>query len=312
MERLVLGLVLLAGTPAAGSPLPLSSIQEVAMDMAPGSFDDQYEGCSLLMEQELPELNRTEFSTNGLYAEAWTRAAEAWRQQQQQQRIPQVPGLRPEHAVALLAYTMEGPLYPAFNAAVREAGRSRHRYLHGFPFKALHFLLSQALSTLRGTGARGRCRRVFRGVRAVRFTAQRGQSVRFGHFTSASLRNSSSFGCDTFFTVQTCCGVPIRDFSLYPAEEEILIPPAEVFQVTNFSRTGHGSLIQLRSQGTNSTYNCELVKEKRCGAAPCSFRGAAPGPHRCGATSAGPPPAPPASSAPWGLLLAALAAAGGP
>ncbi|XP_061336046.1 erythroblast NAD(P)(+)--arginine ADP-ribosyltransferase-like [Pezoporus flaviventris] len=302
MERLVLGLVLLA----AGSPLPLSSsIQEVAMDMAPASFDDRYEGCSHLMERELPELNRTEFGTNGLYAEAWSRAAEAWRQR----RVPRAAGLRPEHAVALLAYTMEGPLYAAFNAAVREAGGSRQRYLHGFPFKALHFLLSQALSTLRGAGDRGRCRRVFRGVRAVRFTARRGQSVRFGHFTSSSLRNGSSFGCDTFFTVHTCCGVPIRDFSSYPAEEEVLIPPSEVFQVTGFSRTGRGSLIQLRSQGANSTYNCELVKEKRCGSAPCSFRAAEPGPHRCGATSAG---APPGSSAAWGLLLAALAAAGRP
>ncbi|KAM9565288.1 erythroblast NAD(P)(+)--arginine ADP-ribosyltransferase-like [Guaruba guarouba] len=305
MERLVLGLVLLAGARAAGGPPAQSSITEVAMDMAPDSFDDQYEGCSHLMERELPALNRTEFSTNGLYAEAWTRAAEAWGQR----RVP--PGLRPEHAVALLAYSAEGPLYAAFNAAVREAGGSRHRYLHGFHFKALHFLLSQALSALRRAGARGRCHRVFRGVRHVRFTARRGQRVRFGHFASTSLRNSSSFGCDSFFVVQTCCGVPIADFSLYPTEEEVLIPPAEVFQVTSFSRTGHGSLIELRSQGTNSTYNCELLKEKRCGTAPCAFSAAEPGPCRCGETSAGRPAAPPGSSAPWGLLLAALAAAGG-
>ncbi|KAM4681954.1 erythroblast NAD(P)(+)--arginine ADP-ribosyltransferase-like [Amazona ochrocephala] len=305
MELLVLGLVLLAGPPAAGSPPALSSMEEVAMDMAPASFDDQYEGCSHLMERELPELNRTEFSTNGLYAEAWTRAAEAWGQR----RVP--PGLRPEHAVALLAYSAEGPLYAAFNAAVREAGGSRRRYLRGFRFKALHFLLSQALSALRRAGPGGRCHRVFRGVRRVRFTARPGQRVRFGHFASSSLRNSSSFGCDSFFVVRTCCGVPISDFSLYPAEEEVLIPPAEVFQVTGSVRTAQGSLIELSSQGTNSTYNCELVKEKRCGTAPCSFRAAEPGPHRCGATSAGPPAALPGSSAPWGLLLAALAAAGG-
>ncbi|NXD73790.1 NARE ribosyltransferase, partial [Eolophus roseicapillus] len=256
MERLVLGLVLLAGTPAAGNPLYPSSIKEVAMDMAPYSFDDQYEGCSHLMEQELPELNRTEFSTNSIYAETWTRAAKLWGQQLMTQR----PGLRLEHEVALLAYTIEGPLYSAFNAAVREAGRSRHRYLHGFDFKVLHFLLSQAVSTLRGAGTHGGCHRAYRSVHDVLFTAQRGQSVRFGHFTSTSLYNSSSFGSDTFYVVETCCGVLIRDFSLYPAEEEILIPPSEVFQVTSFIHTGHSSLIQLRSQGTNSTYNCELVK----------------------------------------------------
>ncbi|NXK73255.1 NARE ribosyltransferase, partial [Amazona guildingii] len=220
--------------------------------------------CSHLMERELPELNRTECSTSGLYAEAWTRAAEAWGQR----RVP--PGLRPEHAVALLAYSAEGPLYAAFNAAVREAGGSRRRYLRGFRFKALHFLLSQALSALRRTGPGDR---VFRGVRHVRFTAQPGQRVRFGHFASSSLRNSSSFGCDSFFVVRTCCGVPISDFSLYPAEEEVLIPPSEVFQVTGSFRTAQGSLIELSSQGTDSTYNCELVK----GADPLGWGGRSPG-----------------------------------
>uniref|UniRef100_A0A8C6JE42 NAD(P)(+)--arginine ADP-ribosyltransferase n=1 Tax=Melopsittacus undulatus TaxID=13146 RepID=A0A8C6JE42_MELUD len=259
MERLVLCLVLLAQPPVWGTPLPPSSIPELPMDMAPDAFDDRYEGCERRMELELPELNRTEFSTNSIYAEGWSRAARAW----QQSRVPQPPGLRPEHAVALMAYTTEGPLYRAFNAAVRQAGRSGHRYRHTFPFKALHFLLSQALSTLRGS--QRRCHRALRGVRGVRFTARHGQRVRFGHFTSASLNNGSgficgTFGCDTLFTVHTCWGALIRDFSLYSMEEEILIPPSEVFQVTSAVLTGDRSLIQLQSQGINSTYNCELLR----------------------------------------------------
>uniref|UniRef100_A0A8V5GPM2 NAD(P)(+)--arginine ADP-ribosyltransferase n=1 Tax=Melopsittacus undulatus TaxID=13146 RepID=A0A8V5GPM2_MELUD len=201
---------------------------QLPMDMAPDAFDDRYEGCERRMELELPELNRTEFSTNSVYAEGWSRAARAW----QQSRVPQPPGLRPEHAVALMA------------------GRSGHRYRHTFPFKALHFLLSQALSTLQST--QRRCHR-------------HGQRVRFGHFTSASLNNGSgficgTFGCDTLFTVHTCWGALIRDFSLYSMEEEILIPPSEVFQVTSAVLTGHRSLIQLQSQGINSTYNCELLR----------------------------------------------------
>ncbi|CAM9602912.1 unnamed protein product, partial [Bubo scandiacus] len=47
MGHLVLGLVLLAGTLAASSPprrRDLDLLQEVALDMAPNSFDDQYRG----------------------------------------------------------------------------------------------------------------------------------------------------------------------------------------------------------------------------------------------------------------------------
>ncbi|XP_074996580.1 GPI-linked NAD(P)(+)--arginine ADP-ribosyltransferase 1 [Calonectris borealis] len=302
MEHLVLGLVLLAGTLAASSPprrQDLNPVEEVALDMAPTSFDDQYRGCSHMMEEELEELNRTEFANNSVYAEAWTHATAEWRSRRG--RIPQPPALRPEQAVALLAYTLQGPLHRAFNAAVREAGRSRGQYLGAFCFKALHFLLSEALRALRDARPR-HCHRVYRGVRGIRFTAQRHQSIRFGHFTSASLRNESTlpFGRDTFFSVETCYGVPIRDFSFFPEEEEVLIPPFETFEVTNVAHDGDRALIQLRSQDALSTYNCELVKEKRCQSRPCIFS--------AGRSIPGDPPHF------WGLLLAAtaLAAARGP
>ncbi|NXQ98290.1 NARE ribosyltransferase, partial [Sagittarius serpentarius] len=301
MEHLMLGLVLLAGTLAAGSPphrRDLDPVKEVALDMAPTSFDDQYQGCSRMMEEELEELNRTEFANNSVYAEAWTLAAAEWRSRWG--RVPQPPALRPEQAVALLAYTLQGPLHRAFNAAVREAGRSRREYLGAFRFKALHFLLSEALRALRAARPR-RCHQVYRGVQGIRFTARHRQSVRFGHFTSTSLRNESTlpFGRDTFFSVETCYGVPIRDF-FFPEEEEVLIPPFETFEVTNIARDGDRALIQLRSQDALSTYNCELVKETRCKSRPCVFS--------AGRRVPGDPPHL------WGLLLAAtaLAAAGGP
>ncbi|XP_059676017.1 GPI-linked NAD(P)(+)--arginine ADP-ribosyltransferase 1 [Gavia stellata] len=302
MEHLALGWVLLAGTLAAGSPLcrrDLGPVREVVLDMAPSSFDDQYQGCSRMMEDKLEELNRTEFANNSVYAEAWTLAGAEWRSRRG--RVPQPLVLRPEQAVALLAYTLHGPLHQVFNAAVREAGRSRREYLDAFPFKVLHFLLSEALRTLRDAQPR-RCHRVYRGVRGIRFTARQHQSVRFGHFTSASLRNESTlpFGQDTFFSVETCYGVPIWDFSFFPKEEEVLIPPFESFEVTDVTRDGDRALIQLRSQAALSTYNCELVKEKSCKSRPCVFS--------AGRSIPGDP------LRLWGLLLAAtaLAAAGGP
>ncbi|XP_029898153.1 GPI-linked NAD(P)(+)--arginine ADP-ribosyltransferase 1 [Aquila chrysaetos chrysaetos] len=302
MEHLTLGLVLLAGTLAAGTPprrRDLNAVKEVALDMAPTSFDDQYQGCSRMMEELLEELNRTEFANNSVYANTWTLAAAEWRSRQG--RVPRLPALRPEQAVALLAYTLPESLYEAFNNAVRKAGRSREEYLGAFHFKVLHFLMSEALRTLRDAQPR-RCHHVYRGVRDIRFTAQHHQRVRFGHFTSTSLRNESTqpFGQDTFFSVDTCYGASIRNFSFFPTEEEVLIPPFEIFEVTNVTRDKHRAFIHLRSQGTRSTYNCELVKEKRCKSQPCVF-------------SAGRsvPRDPPRL---WGLLLAAtaLAVIGGP
>ncbi|NXE20538.1 NARE ribosyltransferase, partial [Ardeotis kori] len=302
IDHLLLGLLLLAGTLVTCSPLrrrDLEPVKEVALDMAPTSFDDQYQGCSRMMEEELEELNRTEFANNSIYAKVWTLAAAEWRNRQGHNLRP--AALRPAQAIAILAYTLQSPLFREFNAAVREAGRSREEYLGAFHFKVLHFLLSEALRTLRDTQS-PRCNRVYRGVEHIRFTAQHGQSVRFGHFTSTSLQNNSAlrFGWDTFFSVETCYGVAIRNFSSFPAEEEVLIPPFESFEVINVARDRSKIHIQLRSQGARSNYNCEFVKEKRCKSRPCVFSAGRSIPRH-------PPHI-------WALALAsaALAAVGGP
>ncbi|NXS98221.1 NARE ribosyltransferase, partial [Jacana jacana] len=302
MEHLVLGLVLVAGTLATGNPLQQQNqraIEEKVLDMAPSTFDDQYRGCSRMMEEELGELNRTEFNNNRVYAEAWTQAAAEWRNRGG--RVPQAPSLGTEQAVAILAYTMHGRLFQTFNAAVREAGRSRREYLDKFHFKVLHFLLTQALSNLKRAQPH-RCHHVYRGVLGIRFTARRQDLVRFGQFTSTSLQNKSAldFGQDTFFSVYTCYGVPIRDFSLYPNEDEVLIPPYETFEVTNVTRHGDRACIHLHSRDAFSNYSCEWLKEKRCQDTPCDIR--------AGSSIVGDTPLL------WGLLLAAtaLAAMGGP
>ncbi|XP_052527337.1 erythroblast NAD(P)(+)--arginine ADP-ribosyltransferase-like isoform X1 [Tympanuchus pallidicinctus] len=273
MEHVLLGWVLLLGALASvlatSSKRDLGPVKEVAMNMANTTFDDQYQGCRRMMEDELEELNRTEF-TNEVYAEGWRNAAMEWRNRWG--RADRPPALRRDQATAMLAYTMEGKLYHQFNTATREDGISRQHYLRSFPFKTLHFLLSRALQTLRESQPQ-RCHHVYRGVRGTRFTAQQGRVVRFGQFTSSSLRKkvAESFGQDTFFSVETCYGVPIKEFSTFPGEDEVLIPPFEQFRVTNITYNEGRTSIQLRSQGMNSTYNCEFVKEKRCKERPCAF-----------------------------------------
>ncbi|XP_068534497.1 uncharacterized protein [Anas acuta] len=242
---------------ATGSRRDVRAITEEVMDMAWDSFDDQYQGCSHMMEEKLKTVNRTEFQ-NKTYADTWRRAAERW-QKQWGNSNPQV--LPQEQAVAVLAYTHRADLYKQFNTLVREGGRSREHYLESFPFKTLHFLLTEAVHTLQKTQS-PKCNSVYRGIKDIRFTAQLQQTVRFGQFTSTSRQKmvAESFGQDTFFFVYTCYGVPIKHFSFFPTEDEVLIPPYEVFRVTKFNRDRRGNVIHLRSHGVRSNYNCALLK----------------------------------------------------
>ncbi|KAK1336074.1 hypothetical protein QTO34_003874 [Cnephaeus nilssonii] len=224
--------------------------QERPLDMAPTSFDDQYAGCAAAMTAALPDLNRTEFQANKVYADSWVLASSQWQERKawgpewglsHTLMSPPPPGFRDEHGVALLAYTANTPLHKEFNAALREAGRTRVHYLQHFSFKTFHFLLTEALQLLSKAQRSPQCRQVFRGDA----TAQH-------------------FGEETFFGIWTCLGVPIRGYSFFPEEEEVLIPPFETFQVINSSRPAQGpTRIYLRALGKHSMYNCEYIKGER-------------------------------------------------
>ncbi|RLV71475.1 hypothetical protein DV515_00017411 [Chloebia gouldiae] len=153
----------------------------VPLDMARDSFDDQYRGCRQAMALAVPALCKFEYQKNPLFAQTWAKADAEWRTR----GSPVSPLPSPWQAVALLTYTTKD-IYKEFNEAVRTAGRSRREYRDRFHFKALHFLLSQALAALRDT-QKNKCHRVSRGVHDVQFQARAGQRVRFGHFTSTSL-----------------------------------------------------------------------------------------------------------------------------
>ncbi|XP_042314055.1 GPI-linked NAD(P)(+)--arginine ADP-ribosyltransferase 1 [Sceloporus undulatus] len=253
----------------------LFPVRESPLDMAATSFDDQYKGCAAQMESELKDLNLTEFATNRLYAEAWAEAESKWKERKAS--LPELPlGMKPEYAIALLAYTAQGHFHRDFNAAVREAGRTRDAYLTNFHFKTFHFLLTRALQALSATSS-PRCQKVYRGVRSVRFISERLRPVRFGRFTSSSLKNESAlqFGTDTFFTIQTCYGVNIKNFSFFPGEEEVLIPPFETFKVANFTKAPQTTFIHLLSLEDSSLHNCVFVKEKKCKVQRCPFHSGA-------------------------------------
>ncbi|KAM4908019.1 erythroblast NAD(P)(+)--arginine ADP-ribosyltransferase-like [Sylvia borin] len=232
------------------------AIDKFPLDMAKDSFDDQYLDCGPAMTAALPALIRSEFQKNPLLAQAWKKAKEAW----QKRRSSVSPLSSQDQAIAIMAYTMLDA-YKDFNNAVHMAGRSPQEYRDNFHFKTFHFLLTQALVTLRNTQG-PRCQEVFRGMRRYILVAQSGDTVRFGRFTSTSLRKDTAmcFGTDMILQVHTCHGVDIHQFSMYPEEEEVLIPPFEIFKVTNVTINGERHRIHLQSTGTSSNYNCEWLE----------------------------------------------------
>ncbi|CAH2327095.1 Fc receptor 5 [Pelobates cultripes] len=235
------------------------STKETVLDMALSSYDDQYKGCSDVMEAEIPKLFQLEYSINREFAESWDKATYEWEDRKRHIRVPR--GFKNEYAIALFAYTINGPLHKSFNEAVREAGRSREYYLKNFNFKVLHYYLTKALQELDAVETPA-CHRVFRGTRGVRFKSDTRKPIRFGQFTSSSVSDESAllFGEDTFFNIETCYGVKIRNFSFFPGEEEVLIPPFETFKVTQFTKEKEKNIIKLQSVEKSSFFNCEFVK----------------------------------------------------
>uniref|UniRef100_A0A8C3R8I7 NAD(P)(+)--arginine ADP-ribosyltransferase n=1 Tax=Cyanoderma ruficeps TaxID=181631 RepID=A0A8C3R8I7_9PASS len=252
MASLAHTLALLAMTVATGAN------DVVLLDMALDSFDDQYRGCGPAMTAALPALNRSEFQKNPLFAQVWGKAAAEW-----QRRGPRDSPLSPEQAIAIITYAMDD-VHSVFNDAVRVAGRSPQEYRDNFHFKTLHFLLTDALVTLRDALALiVQCQDVHQKVCGVRFEAKRGNTIRFGQFMPVSLIKPTAqcSGKETVFQVHTCHAMEITFISRHLTSWGVLIPPFETFEVTQVTETGDKTVIQLQSNGTYSKYNCEWLKD---------------------------------------------------
>ncbi|XP_062992810.1 erythroblast NAD(P)(+)--arginine ADP-ribosyltransferase-like [Elgaria multicarinata webbii] len=226
-----------------------------ALNMAHYSLDDQYEGCLSSMRSHLTSLIRSELKASELYREAWENALFNW-QANQSWLYPQ--NMKELFEVAIWAYTFEiPPLYREFNAATRTAGKGPKEY-EAYPFKSLHFLLTRASMTLHSEDLK--CIEVYRGAN-VEFSVN--NLFRFGQFTSTSenLEEAEKFETVTFFKLFTCKGIDISEMSFYQEEEEVLVPPYEIFKVTSVEDTSNGKTVKAKSVGTCSYHNCAFVGE---------------------------------------------------
>ncbi|XP_060636576.2 erythroblast NAD(P)(+)--arginine ADP-ribosyltransferase-like [Anolis sagrei] len=230
------------------------SEKKAELNMAHASLDDQYDGCLASMKRHLPSLFRSELNASTLYSEAWATALFVW----QENRTWMYPrNLEELSEVALYAYTLGFPsLYQEFNSATRTAVKGPEEYA-AYPFKSLHFLLTWAT---RFFGKKLTCQQVYRGT-GVKFSV--GRYFRFGQFTSTSEdpEIAQFFQTVTFFKLITCKGIEISEMSFFQHEQEVLVPPYEVFKVTSVEKNPTNKTIIAVSVGTCSDHNCIFVGE---------------------------------------------------
>uniref|UniRef100_G3RKK0 NAD(P)(+)--arginine ADP-ribosyltransferase n=1 Tax=Gorilla gorilla gorilla TaxID=9595 RepID=G3RKK0_GORGO len=257
-------LLLLSGLqrPTEGSEVAI----KIDFDFAPGSFDDQYQGCS---KQVMEKLTQGDYFTKDIeaqknYFRMWQKAHLAWFNQGKV--LPQ--NMTTTHAVAILFYTLNSNVRSDFTRAMASVARTPQQYERSFHFKYLHYYLTSAIQLLRKDSIMENgtlCYEVHYRTKDVHFNAYTGATIRFGQFLSTSLlkEEAQEFGNQTLFTIFTCLGAPVQYFSL---KKEVLIPPYELFKVINMSYQPRGNWLQLRSTGNLSTYNCQLLKasSKKC------------------------------------------------
>lgn len=133
---------------------------------------------------------------------------------------------------AVICYTLEKPpVYRHFNGDTRKGYTG-----DGMDFPILSYLLREGCRKILGaTPKENRTRIVYRGV-TIKFAAEPGQIVRFGSYTSATGNISvaeefQKISTGSQFVIVTKIGASIKMLSVYPEEDEVLLPPYEVYRV---------------------------------------------------------------------------------
>ncbi|XP_038260727.1 NAD(P)(+)--arginine ADP-ribosyltransferase 2-like [Dermochelys coriacea] len=226
------------------------------LSLASSSVDDLYRGCEYAMRQRLPSLMKKELTENKNFDLAWNKAKKEWMRKTNTYIFPNT--MKAFCSVAVVAYTLNNPpLYKDFNTATRTGWTGSHAYL-SCPFKALHFLLTQASKEI--WGIKPSCATIYRGTN-VMFSIS--HLFHFGQFssTSKSSKVASGFSQKTFFVLFYCTGYGLRDLSHYPGEQEVLVPPSEMFQVTKVQPNGQGQTVHAKSVGVCSNHNCTYTEK---------------------------------------------------
>ncbi|XP_068452312.1 ecto-ADP-ribosyltransferase 5-like [Clinocottus analis] len=255
-----------ASTGAAMDPrtAAVSSSSLLPLDMAPNSVDDMYDGCDEQMAEKVTMYLKNEKNADPDFKKIWDNSLGSYDERRMN------PTLEREQVIALYAYTLDSKsIYQPLNRAVRT---ERFQYKTSFRFHALHFYLTRAVQKL--NKLEGRCLKVYRRTKEPFRQDVVNTRVRLGSFTSSSMltledHHLNAFGDKSCFEIETCMGADISTYSAYESEAEVLIPPYEVFTVTDMKEKSEQKdlpcdvVYTLKSTNEHvSNLNCALFPER--------------------------------------------------
>uniref|UniRef100_A0A3P9LFR7 NAD(P)(+)--arginine ADP-ribosyltransferase n=1 Tax=Oryzias latipes TaxID=8090 RepID=A0A3P9LFR7_ORYLA len=244
----------------AASPSHGGSLSVYPLDLANNSVDDMYEGCEEKMYQKVEkEFLENEKNKNEIFRAAWNEAENYFNYKWKNSN-----NLNKLELVAIAAYTHAKPaIPPVLNKAVREQGPE---YKTTFNYHSLHFFLTSVIRKLHPE----KCYTAYRRTNVYFTEDVSNKEMRFGHFASSSLHplqsqfSKKGFGEKSCFVIETCFGADISMYSKFgEAEAEILIPPYEVFKITNIETREKKKELPCKfvytvksTKKTLSNYNC--------------------------------------------------------
>lgn len=237
----------------AVSHLPLQKPKSVGLplDMATDSIDDMYDGCRRETASVIDLFGVFEWHFNRNFSFAWASA-------ERNAKKPVHENLQEDHATVMYMYTSFKNIQQDFNKAVK-TGKDKYS-TYGFKFHYFYFYLTDAIQALRHNQTS--CRTTYHRTRTL-FDVTINTSMRFGAFTwVASGKQSFDFnGNVSCFEIQTCFGADITYYSATKQIGQVLIPPYEVFQITDVLTNEPWCKVVYKLQSTKmpmTDLNCKL------------------------------------------------------
>ncbi|XP_065810578.1 ecto-ADP-ribosyltransferase 4-like [Labrus bergylta] len=222
------------------------------LDMATESIDDMFDGCRSEAASMIDLFGVFEWRFNRNFSYAWAVA-------ERNAKKPAHRQLKDDHAVALHMYTQVKFIQQEFNKAVQTG---KHEYnTYGFRFHYLYFYLTDAVKVLRQNSTS--CRTTYHRTKTHFNHNVINTNMRFGAFTWASLsKQTFPFnGNVSCFEINSCFGADITYYSASEQMGQVLIPPYEVFQITNVRTDDPWCTVVYKLQSTKTQrndLNCKL------------------------------------------------------
>ncbi|XP_077379715.1 GPI-linked NAD(P)(+)--arginine ADP-ribosyltransferase 1-like [Festucalex cinctus] len=231
---------------------PAQMSDHVILNMATESIDDMYDGCRREIAAVIDFIGAFERGNNKGFTSAWAAA-------ERHAKMPAHQNLKQEHAVVLYLYTDEHELRRDFNTAVKEGKRKYGT--HEFQFHHLYFYLTDAIQMLNHNQTT--CMTCYLRTSERYNVHALNTKIRFGTFVwaASSKQTFESNGKGSCFEIHSCFGADVTFYSAKSQRGQALIPPYEVFTVTNVMTDDQWCSVVYKLQSTKMPWgdlNCKL------------------------------------------------------